>query len=98
SGGDLKYYLKGKADDAFTNYKLERRRYVESLSTYSDVYIGVLLAAPLLFIVTLTIINLLGGTIGGFSVKTISFFGTFIGMPLLNIAFLLFLNLIQPEV
>jgi len=98
SGGDLKFYLKGKADDAFTNYKLERKRYVEALSTYSDIYIGVLLAAPLLFIVTLTIINLLGGTIAGFSVRTLAFFGTFVGMPLLNIAFLVFLQLVQPEV
>ncbi len=97
SGGDLKFYLKGKADDAFNNYKLERKRYVEALSTYSDIYIGVLLAAPLLFIVTLTIINLLGGTIAGFSVNTLAFFGTFVGMPLLNIAFLAFLHLVQPE-
>ncbi|MDO8628574.1 MAG: type II secretion system F family protein, partial [Nanoarchaeota archaeon] len=97
SGGDLKNYLKGKAEDAFNNYELERKRYIESLSTYSDVYAGVLLAAPLLFIVTLTIINLLGGSIGGFDVKTLAFFGTYIGLPVLNILFILFLNIIQPE-
>ncbi len=97
SGGDIKNYLRGKADDAFNNYKLERKKYIETLSTYSDIYVGVLLAAPLLFIVTLTIINLLGGTIGGFDVNTISFLGTYIALPLLNIGFLVFLNIIQPE-
>lgn len=98
SGGDLKSYLSGKADDAMNNYKLERKKYVETLSTYSDIYIGVLLAAPLLFIVTLTIINLLGGEIAGLTADSIAFFGTYIGMPVLNVIFILFLNIIQPDV
>ncbi|HLD13042.1 MAG TPA: type II secretion system F family protein [Candidatus Nanoarchaeia archaeon] len=95
SGGDIKNYLKGKAEDAFNNYQQERKKYIETLSTYSDIYIGVLLAAPLLFIVTLTIINLLGGTIGGFDVGTLAFIGTYAGIPVLNIIFILFLNIIQ---
>ena len=95
SGGDIKNYLKGKAEDAFINYQQERKKYIETLSTYSDIYIGVLLAAPLLFIVTLTIINLLGGTIGGFDVGTLAFIGTYAGIPVLNIIFILFLNIIQ---
>ncbi len=98
SGGDLKGYLNGKADDAMNNYKLERRKYVETISTYSDIYIGVLLAAPLLFIVTLTIINLLGGEIAGMTASSLASIGTYIGMPVLNILFILFLNIIQPEV
>ncbi|MDO8555542.1 MAG: type II secretion system F family protein [Nanoarchaeota archaeon] len=97
SGGDIKYYLKEKADDTFNNYRLERKRYVETLSTYSDLYVGILLAAPLLFIVTLTIINLLGGTIGGIDINTISYLGTYLAIPLLNIGFLIFLNIMQPE-
>ncbi|MBI2109570.1 type II secretion system F family protein [Candidatus Woesearchaeota archaeon] len=97
SGGDLKSYLKGKADDALNTYKLERRKYVETLSTYSDIYTGVLIAAPLLFIVTLAIINILGGQIGGFDVRTLATIGTYGVIPLLNMGFILFLNIIQPE-
>ncbi|HLD15320.1 MAG TPA: type II secretion system F family protein [Candidatus Nanoarchaeia archaeon] len=98
SGGNLAGYLKGKAEDAMNNYKLERKKYVESLSTYSDIYTGVLIAAPLLFIVTLAIINLLGGQISGLSVATISTIGAYIVLPVLNVMFILFLNIIQPEV
>lgn len=98
TGGDLKAYLKGKADDAMTGYKLERKKYVETLSTYSDIYTAILIAAPLLFITTLAIINILGGGIGGVSVQTLSFFGTYLAIPFLNIAFIIFLSITQPEV
>lgn len=97
SGGDLKAYLKGKAEDAVNSYKMERKKYVESLSTYSDMYTGIAIAAPLLFMVTLAIINILGGKIGPFSVKMLSNVGVYAGIPLMNILFFVFLGVIQPE-
>lgn len=97
SGGSLKSYLKSMAEDTMNSYKLERQKYVETLATYSDIYTAVLIAAPLLFIVTLAIINILGGDIGGFSVSTLAKAGTYIVIPFLNIAFILFLNIINPE-
>ena len=98
SGGSLKSYLNSKADESMNTYKVERKKYVEIISTYSDIYTSVLIAAPLLFIVTLAIIGILGGTIAGVSVSTIAIVGTFIVLPLLNILFILFLNIIQPEI
>ena len=56
SGGDLKGYLQQMAEESMNTYTLERKKYVETLSTYSDIYTGVLIAAPLLFILTLSII------------------------------------------
>ena len=96
TGGNLKEYLKSKADDALTTYKLERERYVESISTYSDIYTSILIAAPLLFLITIAIINMIGGKIGPFESKALAFFGTFIFLPFLNIAYIIFLNIIQP--
>ena len=97
SGGDLKDYLKNKAEDTLNTYKNDRKKYVQSLATYSDIYTGVFIAAPLLFAVTLTIINTLGGKIGPLEVKTIALFGTFLVLPLLNIGFIFFLNITQLE-
>jgi pilus assembly protein TadC len=98
SGGSLKSYLNSMAEDTMHTYRLERRKYVQTLSTYSDIYTGILIAAPLLFIVTLAIINLIGGDIGGISVANIALGGTYVILPFLNIAFLLFLNIIQPDI
>ena len=97
SGGDLKSYLSGKASEALNTYKLERKKYVESLATYSDIYTGVLIASPLLFMTTLAIINVIGGSLGSVSVKTIAYVGSFFVIPFLNIIFLVFLSLTQPE-
>lgn len=97
SGGSLKSYLKSMADDTMSAYRLERKKYVETLATYSDIYTAILIAAPLLFIVTLAIINILGGTIGGIAVATLAKAGTYIVIPFLNIAFIVFLNMINPE-
>ena len=97
SGGGLKEYLDQKAKDALANYKTDRKKYVEQVSSYSDIYVGVLIAAPLLFFTTLAIIHVIGGTIGGLSISTLAVIGTYIAVPLLNILFLLILSAIQPE-
>ncbi|MEM4244767.1 MAG: type II secretion system F family protein [Candidatus Nanoarchaeia archaeon] len=97
SGGDLKSFLNSKADEIMTNYKLERKKYVETLGTYSDVYTGILIAAPLLFFITLAIIRMFGTDFMGVSISTIASIGTYGLIPLLNIGFIIFLNMIQPS-
>ncbi|MBI4154849.1 type II secretion system F family protein [Candidatus Woesearchaeota archaeon] len=97
TGGSLKEYLKAKADEAITQYRLDRKRYVESLSTYSEVYIGLLVAAPLLFFVTLAIINSLGSTVAGLPISTVAYLGIFILLPALNMIFYAFLSFVQPK-
>lgn len=98
TGGDLKSYLTEKARDSMNKYKLERKKYVQTLATYSDVYTALLIAAPLLFIVTLAILNVIGGgDIGGFTIGEIAKFGTYGAMPLLNILFIVFISVMQPD-
>ncbi len=97
TGGSLNDFLEKKSQDSLSTYKLERKKYVESLSTYSDIYTGILVAAPLFFVITLTIINAIGGEIGGLSISTIANIGTFGLIPLMNIGFILFLTITQPE-
>ncbi|QQG38921.1 MAG: type II secretion system F family protein [Candidatus Woesearchaeota archaeon] len=96
SGGDLKDYLKNKADDSLRTYKLDRKKYVEGLAIYSDIYTGVLIAAPLLFLVSLAIINVIGGDLFGLSINLIASVGAYVVLPILNILFLMFVNLMQP--
>ena len=95
TGGDLKSYLKEKAEDALNTYRLDRRKQVEALSTYSEVYTAILIASPLLLLVTLAIINSIGGNIGGLSVATIAWVSIVGVLPLLNIGFMVFVNMSQ---
>ncbi|MCP3683687.1 MAG: hypothetical protein GY861_13460, partial [bacterium] len=98
TGGDLDSFLRQKADEATLNYQLERQRYNETISTYSDIYTGVVIAAPLFFVATLALVNMLGGSIGGLSVDVVMALGAYVIIPLLNIIFIAFLQMSQPEV
>ncbi len=98
TGGDLDSYLRQEADQAALTYNLERQRYNETVSTYSDIYTGLLIAAPLFFVAAMALVNLLGGTLGGIGVDVVMAVGAYLVIPLLNIAFLVFLQVTQPEV
>ncbi len=97
TGGDLKKYLQDKAADTLATYRLDQKKYTDTLSTYSDVYTGILIAAPLLFLVTLAILDKISPDIGGIKISVIATFGTYIAIPLINVGFIIFLNLTQPE-
>lgn len=97
SGGDMKEYLQAMADEAMVTYQLERKKYVDMIETYSDIYTSLLIAAPLLFFVTLAIIQSMGGNIGGVPVSTIAKVGTFGVIPAMNIGYMFFIDLITPK-
>jgi len=92
TGGDLKGYLKGKADDALVTYRLDRQKEVESIATFSEIYTAILIAAPLLMLVTLSIINTIGGEIGGISVKILAQGGILVALPLMNVGYMFFIK------
>ncbi len=98
TGGDLKSYFSQKAEEAMLNYKLERQKYTETISTYSDIYTGILIAAPLFFVAALSLVSLLGGKIGGMDVNVVIVIGTYVIIPFMNVAFLTFLEMTQPEI
>ena len=98
TGGDLKKYLSDKADDSIRQYRIDQSKYLAQISTYSDVYTGILIAAPLLFVVTLAILEKVSPQLGSFTVGTLASMGTFILLPVLNIIFILFLEMTKSEI
>ena len=98
TGGDLKSYFSQKAEEAMVHYKMERQKYTETIATYSDIYTGLLIAAPLFFVAALSLVSLLGGKVGGMDVNIVIVLGTYVVIPFMNVSFLTFLELTQPEV
>jgi flagellar protein FlaJ len=98
TGGDLKAYLSQKSEEAMMNYKLERQKYTETIATYSDIYTGILIAAPLFFVAALSMVSLLGGKVGGMSVDSVIVLGTYVAIPMMNVGFMTFLAMTQPEI
>ncbi len=98
SGGELKDFLRESADQAMLHYKLERQKYTESISTFSDIYTGLMVASPLFFVAALSMVSILGGTIGGMAVNTLMVLGTYLVIPSLNIIFIIFMEITQPNI
>jgi pilus assembly protein TadC len=98
SGGDLKSYLREKAEGTMVQYKLERQKYTDIISTFSDVYTGIMVASPLFFVAALSLISILGGGVGGVDINIIVVLGTYVFIPVLNGLFMIFIELSQPNV
>ena len=82
--------------DTLNDYKLRRRRYITISETYADIYTGLLIAAPLIFMLILVLVNILGGTVGGMTPETMAIVGIG-GLVVINIGFLVFLEISQPK-
>ncbi|MFH0949185.1 MAG: type II secretion system F family protein [Candidatus Aenigmatarchaeota archaeon] len=96
TGGSLVKYFESSAKEAIFDYKLKRQSYVQSLSTYADIYTAVLIAAPLFFVSVLSIMAIVGGPVMGFSIQTLVKIGIYLLIPLMNIFFILFIHYTQP--
>ncbi len=96
SGGDLRSYLGKIADDSLLDYKLRRKKFTTLAETYADIYTGLLIAAPLMFMLILVLMNVMGGGLGGLSSTTLAIIGIG-GLIALNIGFLVFLQISQPD-
>jgi len=96
SGGNLQDYLNKKAADTLLDYKLARKRAVKVSETYANIYIGLLLAAPLIFMLVLVLMNFIGGGIGGMSINNMAIIGL-VALFIINILFLVFLQISQPK-
>ncbi|MFH0831381.1 MAG: type II secretion system F family protein [archaeon] len=92
-GGSLKDYLNKRAEDTLLDYKLERKKYSNMAETSMDIYIGILVAAPLIFMVMLVVMNVTGMGLG-MSMQMLSYL-VVAGVALINIVFLMFLQLRQ---
>jgi len=96
SGGDLKSYLEKKADNFLLDYKLERQRYSAIAETFMDIYISILIAAPLIMMMMFIVMNITGLGVGGLSLGQILVFAIG-GVALANIIFLIVLQIKQPK-
>jgi len=96
SGGDLARYLNKKSETLLFEYKLKREKATKSAETFMDIYISVVIAAPMLMMLLLIMINISGIginiTIPALTIIVISIVG------LINIIFLVFLHLSQRKI
>lgn len=97
TGGDLVLYLNEKSKSLLIDYRLARERYTNVIGLYSDIYTALLIAAPLIFMLILTIMSIMKTTFFALEASTLANLGIII-IALLNVLFLLLLRFTQPEI
>lgn len=93
TGGNMEDYIKEKAEEALFDFKMEREKEIERLSTYASFYTAILIAAPVFLVVILAVMNLLGGQLLGFAIRDLMWMGIHIIIPVINTLFIIFLAL-----
>jgi flagellar protein FlaJ len=98
TGGNLGAYLRDKFKTHMRLKRVSLKKYADSLSVLSEVYVALLLTAPLLLVIMLSVMSMLGGgTIGGLSSDLLLNLMTYIAIPVAAIIFLIIVDSSTPK-
>ncbi|HKZ45682.1 MAG TPA: type II secretion system F family protein [archaeon] len=98
SGGDVKTYLKNAGQQALFEWRIKRQRFLEQLSTYAEFYTGLMIAAPLFIVALLAVMNVISPSLGSFKIMDLMMLSTYLIIPSMNLAFLVFLRGVEIEI
>jgi len=94
SGGSLKQFLDEHSEGLVFDYRLEREKYTKTAETLMDIYISVVIAAPMIMTMMLVLISFIGADFG-MGPQVLSTL-MILGVALINVVFLVLLHFKQP--
>jgi len=95
SGGDLPNFFDKRSQTLLFDYKIERQKQTRASETFMDIYISVVIAAPMILMLLLMMIKISGLGLS-ISATMITIVMT-LGVAAINVVFLTFLHLKQPK-
>ena len=95
SGGNLTDFFSKRAQTLLFEYRLEREKNTKTAETFMDIYISIVVAAPMIFMLLLMMMKIsgLGISLGTSSITIMMV----LGVSIINIAFISFLHLRRPN-
>lgn len=95
SGGELSDFFDKRSESLLLDYRLEREKYTKTAETFIDIYISVVIAAPMILMLLFMMIQISGlGIALDSSIITLIMV---IGITVINFVFIMFLQLKQPN-
>lgn len=94
TGGSLKDFFEKRSETLLINYRFEREKFNQIAGTFMDIYISVVIAAPMILMLLLVMIQMTGIETG-FSAGTLAAIIIML-ITLINILFIGFLQIKQP--
>jgi len=97
SGGNVRSFLLDSTRTIMDYRRISAKQLVETLASFAEVYVELLVVFPLLIIVMFSVMALIGNGLGGFSVTTMMVFVSYLIIPLCAVAVLVMLDGILVE-
>ncbi len=97
SGGNLEAFLSKRADTLIFDYKTESEKSIRSAETFMDIYISVVIAAPMILTLLLVMMSISPALSLGLSFQSTNIL-ILLAIAFINIIFLVFLHLRQTNV
>lgn len=94
SGANLSEFFEKRAETLLLSYRLERERYTHLVETFLDIYISIVIAAPMVFLLMIIMMAISGMNVG-FGPIQLSIMAVAV-IAVLNVIFLVFLQMKQP--
>lgn len=95
SGGDLKSYFNGKADQFIFENRQEQRKFLDGLGVLAESFVTVVVAAPLFLIVILSVMTSFGGSAQ--QTLLIGYILVFVLIPVSQFGFAWTIKVMTPE-
>jgi flagellar protein FlaJ len=98
AGGNLGAFLRRRFIAAMKLKRLSLKKYSDSLSVLSEIYVALLLTGPLLLVIMVSVLSVLGG--GGLGILSPDFLLsllTYLAIPVCTVIFLLILDSTSPK-
>lgn len=95
SGGELTDFFDKRAQSLLFDYRIEREKYTKSAETFMDIYISLVIAAPMILMLLLIMMRVSGLGIA-LSTSSITLI-MILGVSAINFLFAVFLQLKQPS-
>jgi len=92
SGGDMKSYLQDATRTIMDLKRIAAKSLIETLGAFAEVYVTLMIVFPLLIIVMFSVMSLIGGGLGGFSVTSMMIFVTYLIIPICGVAVMVMLD------
>jgi flagellar protein FlaJ len=95
SGGSLQDFFDKRSQSLLLEYRLERESYTKTAETFMDIYISLVIAAPMILMLLLIMMRVsgLGVTLSTSMITLV----IVLGVAMINAIFLMFLQLKQPQ-
>lgn len=95
SGGNLSDFFQKRSETLMVSYKLDREKFTKMAETFMDMYISIVIAAPMILMILLVMLSVTGTNL--FSSPEMMTISVVMIISLINIVFLVFLHIKQPN-